>query len=156
MKLAYKPTFPGCTRGARRESRKRDVCCCMKTSEGAHLRKLPHSMCVHYDDDNQPCKAMPAQANASGGQGESTENYYGCLGVDSRERPGVDSFASSEFSDCFDCAAATMAIGRIIRASKGAISKETAVRAPSAYSGQCTCVYCMPHSSCSFGSCICA
>lgn len=84
-------------------------------------------MCVHYDNDNEICNM---QTNLSTGgllPPELPDNYYGCLGKKSIERPGIfTEDMSGLFSDCFDCTAATMAIGRLVRQSKGKMSYDAA------------------------------
>ena len=80
---------------------------------------------MHYDNDNEPCR-MRVGANGTIQppipelEGVEGQNYYGCLGKNSIERPGnTVEDTSGLYSDCFDCTAALMAVGRIIRRSNG-------------------------------------
>lgn len=76
---------------------------------------------MHYNNGLEPCDIF---SNASGGMRLTPPaQYYGCLGSDSIARQEITTTASSEFSDCFDCAAATLAVGRLIVESKGIMTE---------------------------------
>ena len=84
-------------------------------------------MCVHYDNDNQVCDMQTDPSTGGLLPPELPTNYYGCLGKKSVERPGIfTEDTSALFSDCFDCTAAILAIGRIVRQSKGKMSYDVA------------------------------